>query len=91
MLRNPRNGKCGDSATEKMAFDPKTGKLVVVTEPTENPDNLIAAISCRDVARGGIGGVVNPPTFLELTCSENRVGHSENYGNNSMISEIAAN
>ena len=32
----------------------------------------------------GGGGVVNPPTFLELTYSENRVGHSENYGNNSI-------
>ena len=30
------------------------------------------------------GGVVNPPTFLELTYSENQVGHSENYGNNSI-------
>ena len=27
---------------------------------------------------------VNPPTFLELTYSENRVGHSENYGNSSI-------
>ena len=25
-----------------------------------------------------------PPTFLELTYSENRVGHSENHGNNSI-------
>jgi hypothetical protein len=29
-------------------------------------------------------GGVNPPTFLELTYSENLVGHSENYGNNSI-------
>ena len=44
----------------------------------------------RAVARGywgGGGGVVNPPpppTFVELTYSENRDGHSENYGNNSI-------
>jgi hypothetical protein len=31
---------------------------------------------------GGIGGVVI--TFLELTYSENQVGHSENCGNNSI-------
>ena len=30
------------------------------------------------------GGVVNPPTFLELIYLENQVGHSENYGNNSI-------
>ena len=38
-------------------------------------------------SEGGIGGggVVNPPpTFVELTYSENRVGRSENYGNNSI-------
>jgi hypothetical protein len=36
----------------------------------------------RAVAREGIGGgMVNPSTFLKLTYSENRVGHSENYGN----------
>ena len=35
-------------------------------------------------SEGGIGEVVNPPTFVELTYSENRVGHSENYGNNSI-------
>ena len=28
--------------------------------------------------------LIPPPTFLELTYSENRVGHSENYGNNSI-------
>jgi hypothetical protein len=35
---------------------------------------------------GGGGGVVpvNPPTFLEITYSENRVDHLENYGNNSI-------
>ena len=40
----------------------------------------------KAVAMGvwGGGGVVNPPTFLELTYSENQVGHSENYGNNSI-------
>ena len=40
----------------------------------------------RAVARGGIGGGgwLTPPTFVELTYSENRVGHSENYGNNSI-------
>ena len=32
----------------------------------------------------GGGGVVNTPTFLELTYSENQVGHSENYSNNSI-------
>jgi hypothetical protein len=36
-------------------------------------------------SEGRYWGVVNPPpTFLELTYSENRVGHSENYGNNSI-------
>jgi hypothetical protein len=30
------------------------------------------------------GGGYPPPTFVELTYSENRVGHSENYGNNSI-------
>ena len=38
----------------------------------------------KAVAMGVWGGVVNPPTFLELTYSENQVGHSENYGNNSI-------
>jgi hypothetical protein len=39
----------------------------------------------KAVARGVLGGgVVNPPTFVELTYSENQVGHSENYGNNSI-------
>ena len=35
---------------------------------------------------GGIGGGgwLTLPTFVELTYSENRVGHSENYGNNSI-------
>jgi hypothetical protein len=33
---------------------------------------------------GGWWGVVNPPTSLELAYSENRFGHSENYGNNSL-------
>ena len=35
-------------------------------------------------SEGGIGGLTPPPTFLELTYSENQVGHSENYGNNSI-------
>ena len=36
-------------------------------------------------SEGGIGGgVANPPTFVELTYSENWVGHSENYNNNSI-------
>jgi hypothetical protein len=34
--------------------------------------------SPRAIAKEGVGGgVVNPPTFLKLTYSENRVGHSE--------------
>jgi hypothetical protein len=35
--------------------------------------------------------MVNPPTFLELTYSENRVGHSENYGNNSIAKCLLLN
>ena len=35
-------------------------------------------------SEGGIGGWLTPPTFLELKYSENRVGHSENYGNDSV-------
>jgi hypothetical protein len=35
-------------------------------------------------SEGGMGGGLAPATFLELTYSENRVGHSENYGNNSI-------
>ena len=31
------------------------------------------------------GGWLTPPTFVELTYSENRVGHSENYGNNALV------
>ena len=38
----------------------------------------------RAVARGVLGGWLTPPSFLELTYSENRVGHSENYGNDSV-------
>jgi hypothetical protein len=38
----------------------------------------------RAVASGGIGGWLTPPTCVELTYSENRIGHSENYGNNSI-------
>jgi hypothetical protein len=50
--------------------------------------HIYAVGSCSDtdrvVARGGIGGwLTPPPTFLESTYSENQVGHSENYGNNS--------
>ena len=63
-------------------------------------ENLIVNIQKASKVRGGFsharykqgrsegvlggGGVVNPPTFVELTYSENRVGHSENYGNNSI-------
>jgi hypothetical protein len=32
----------------------------------------------------GEGGWLTPPTFLELPYSENLVGYSENYGNNSI-------
>ena len=33
-------------------------------------------VRLRAVARGGIGGwLTPPPTFVELTYSENRVGH----------------
>ena len=42
----------------------------------------------RAVAKGVLGGggwlTPPPPTFVELTYSENRVGHAENYGNNSI-------
>ena len=38
----------------------------------------------KAIAIGVWGGVVNPPTCLELIYSENQVGHSENYGNNSI-------
>jgi hypothetical protein len=50
------------------------------------PVQVVVYSNARAVARGGIGGVVNPPppTFVELIYSENRVGHSENYGNNSI-------
>jgi hypothetical protein len=41
-------------------------------------------VRLRAVARGVLGGWLTPPTFVELTYSENRVGHSENYGNNSI-------
>ena len=43
-------------------------------------------VDLRAVARGGIfgGWLTPPPTFVELTYSQNRFGHSENYGNNSI-------
>ena len=47
--------------------------------------NANEPVFTRAVARGGIGGGwLTPPTFVELTYSENWVGHSENYGNNSI-------
>ena len=51
--------------------------------------NIIVEGWSQGRSEGGIGGggegVVNPPpTFVELTYSEDRVGHSENYGNNSI-------
>ena len=42
--------------------------------------NIIVDGWCQGRSEGGIGG----EGFVELTYSENRVGHSENYGNNSI-------
>ena len=61
------------------------GKLFVSYE--RNVTFHIIFVTRRDLARravargvlGGGGGVI-----VELTYSENRVGHSENYGNNSI-------
>ena len=40
---DPRNGKWGAPAGRQgMAFDPKTGKLVVTASGASNPDNHIA-------------------------------------------------
>jgi hypothetical protein len=48
--------------------------------------NIIVEGWCQGRSEGGIGGGgYPPPTFVELTYSENRVGHSQNYGNNSII------
>ena len=60
-----------------------TGKLIVSYE--RNVTFHIIFVTRRDlarraVARGGIGRWL----IVELTYSENRVGHSENYGNNSI-------
>ena len=48
--------------------------------------NIIVEGWCQGRSEGVLGGGVNPPppNFVELTYSENRVGHSENYGNNSI-------
>ena len=64
-----------------------TGKLFVSYE--RNVTFHIIFVKRRDlarraVARGVLGGGGGLGLIVELTYSESRVGHSENYGNNSI-------
>jgi hypothetical protein len=52
--------------------------------PPSAANHHFVTYACMAVARGYGGLTPPPPTFVELTYSENRVGHSENYGNNSI-------
>ena len=47
--------------------------------------DILYGVVMDHAVMGGIGGGGwLTPTFLELTYSENQVGHSENYGSNSI-------
>jgi hypothetical protein len=59
----------------------RTDSLQITSHTARKINNMTGGTS-NDQGRSE--GVFAPPTFLELTYSENRVGHSENYGNNSI-------
>ena len=60
-----------------------TGKLFVSYE--RNVTFHIIFVTRGDLARRAVArGVLGGWLIVELTYSENRVGHSENYGNNSI-------
>ena len=67
-----------DTPMHKRQIDFFHGKLSMDAPPKRHTEGWLR----QNRGEGGIGGgeVINPPTFLELTYSENRVGHSENYG-----------
>ena len=60
-----------------------TGKRFVSYE--RNVTFHVIFVKRRDLARRAVArGVLGGWLIVELTYSENRVGHSENYGNNSI-------